>query len=205
MSAATTDRQATQSGNTRLSLPVLADAVIPAGVMVAITAAGYATNAADTAGLRVMGVSTESVDATDESSGALTIDVSRDVYRMENSGDNALDLADVGQPCYVEDNQTVGTDPGSHSVLAGVVMEVDAGGVYVDFTATPLPALADLAAYTDPTTNGEIAALTSSATTTQGEFNALRDKCESLADSHRALIVKHNALLASLQAAGKGI
>ena len=65
--------------------------------------------------------------------------------------------------------------------------------------------LAGLAAYTDPTTNGEIAALTSSATTTQAEFEALRDKCEALADSHRALIVKHNALLAALQAAGKGV
>lgn len=205
MSATTTDRQATRSGNTLLSLPVLADAVIPAGVMVAITAAGYATNAADTAALRVMGVSTESVDATDESSGALTIEVSRDVFRMENSTAAALDLADVGQPCYVEDNQTVGTDPGSHAVLAGLVIEADANGVYVDFTSIPLPVIAGLAAYTDPTTNGEIAALTSSATTTQAEFNALRDKAEALADSHRALIVKHNALLAALQAAGKGV
>ena len=145
MSATTTDRQATRSGNTLLSLPVLANAVIPAGVMVAITAAGYATNAADTAALRVIGVSTESVDATDESSGALTIEVSRDVFRMENSADHALDLADVGQPCYVEDNQTVGTDPGSHSVLAGIVLEADANGVYVDFTSIPLPVLAGLA------------------------------------------------------------
>lgn len=35
--------------------------------------------------------------------------------------------------------------------------------------------------------NGEISALTSSSTTTQAEFNALRDKCEELADDLRAL------------------
>lgn len=36
-------------------------------------------------------------------------------------------------------------------------------------------------------TNSEISALTSSATTTQAEFNALRDKCEELADDLRAI------------------
>lgn len=36
-------------------------------------------------------------------------------------------------------------------------------------------------------TNSEISALTSSATTTQAEFNALRDKCEELADDVRAI------------------
>ena len=36
-------------------------------------------------------------------------------------------------------------------------------------------------------TNGEIAALSSSATTTQAEFNALRDKCEELSDDVRAI------------------
>jgi hypothetical protein len=35
--------------------------------------------------------------------------------------------------------------------------------------------------------NGEIAAITSSATTTQAEFEALRDKCEELADDVRAI------------------
>jgi hypothetical protein len=41
-------------------------------------------------------------------------------------------------------------------------------------------------------TNGEIAALTSSATTTQAEFEALRDKCEELADDVRAIAAALN-------------
>jgi hypothetical protein len=45
-----------------------------------------------------------------------------------------------------------------------------------------------VAALTLGNVNGAIAALTSSSTTTQAEFNALRDACETLADDVRALV-----------------
>lgn len=50
-----------------------------------------------------------------------------------------------------------------------------------------VPARKTVAAVTLGNVNGVIAALTSSATTTQAEFNALRDACETLADDVRAL------------------
>lgn len=134
MSAATTDRNPDKNfDNLVLALPVLADAVIPSGVLVAVNASGYATNGADTAGLRVIGCSTQSVDATGEASGDSTIEVDRRPYLMENSSGNALTIAHVGQLCYVEDNQTVGSDPGDNAIVAGVVHDVTSEGVYVDF------------------------------------------------------------------------
>lgn len=134
MAATTTDRNPDKKfDNLTLALSVLADAVIPSGVLTAVNASGYATNAADTAGLRVIGSSTEAVDATDESSGDSTITVDRRPVLVENSSGNALTIADIGKVCFVEDNQTVGSDPGDNAIVAGIVHDVTTAGVFLDF------------------------------------------------------------------------
>lgn len=142
MSATTVDRNPNKLPDIlTVSLPVLADAVIPAGVLVATNASGYATNGADTVGLVIQGVSQERVDATDLASGAVNIEVNRLPFLMENSATAALTIAHVGQVCYVEDNQTVGSDPGDAAIVAGRVVKVTTDGVFVDPLAAGVGAL----------------------------------------------------------------
>lgn len=64
------------------------------------------------------------------------------------------------------------------------------------------PAGAAQAEVTATSTNGVIAGCTSSAQTTQAEFNALRDECEKASDDARAAIVLANALRTALVDAG---
>lgn len=74
---------------------------------------------------------------------------------------------------------------------------------YWDNTAKRLQTLAEVAhadqgAVTMGNTNGEIAALTFSASPTQAECEALRDKCEELADDVRAILVLLHAIRTAL-------
>ena len=64
------------------------------------------------------------------------------------------------------------------------------------------PASADQAAVTLGNTDGEIGSLTISDPPTQAEVQALRDKCEELADDVRALSVLVHALRGALVAVG---
>ncbi len=56
------------------------------------------------------------------------IDIQQGMAYLKN-GVAALTDADRFQPCYWEDDQTVGGDPST--LLAGIVFDVDAGGVFV--------------------------------------------------------------------------
>lgn len=69
-------------------------------------------------------------------------------------------------------------------------------------TAVVQPSGAAQAEVTATSTNGVIAGLTSSAQTTQAEFNALRDECEKASDDARAAVALANALRLALVNAG---
>ena len=71
-----------------------------------------------------------------------------------------------------------------------------------DVTAVTQPAGADQAAVTLGNTDGEIVGLTISDPPTQVEVQALRDKCEELADDVRALSALVHALRGALVAVG---
>ena len=73
----------------------------------------------------------------------------------------------------------------------------DTIGLY-GVTPVAQPASADQAAVTMGNTNGEISGLSFSSPPTQGECEALRDKCEELADDVRAVVT----LLHALRSAG---
>ncbi len=73
----------------------------------------------------------------------------------------------------------------------------DTIGLY-GVTPVAQPAGADQAAVTMGNTNGEISGLSFSSPPTQGECEALRDKCEELADDVRAVVT----LLHALRSAG---
>ena len=118
--------------------------IIYAGALVAIDSNGEAVNAIDTNALIVIGCAMETVDNTDDGE---TIEVRRGVYRWTNGG--SLTDANIGAFAYVEDNQTVTTAADAdNDIIAGVIVDVDASGVWVDTYAVPAQPAATLTALT---------------------------------------------------------
>lgn len=118
------------------AMPVLASTTIYAGAMVALTPAGYLTNASADASLRVVGVynGSEEVDNSAGSSGDLTAVPERAAFYFANSSStDAIVDADLGRPCYVVDNNTVArTSAYGVRPVAGRVVGVDTSGVLVE-------------------------------------------------------------------------
>jgi hypothetical protein len=132
MSAATTDRSLLRKIVRTLSVAVAATTKIPLGVFAARNAAGYAVNAADAAGLRVLGYTLGMADNTAGANGDINVEIEvGSAILVENDETNPVTIAHVGERCYIVDNQTVSSSPGTHGVVAGIVESVTSGGVYV--------------------------------------------------------------------------
>lgn len=125
------------------NFPVLADAVIYPGALVAINASGFLTPGAPSTTLRCVGIAVPKreqmdrdgiVDATDLSSGDLTCEVQSCIALLAN-GSSSITVADVGNDCYLVDDQTVGrTNGGTSQVSRGdfAFSGTDAVGLTVD-------------------------------------------------------------------------
>lgn len=117
--------------------PVAAATMIYGGHMVALNAAGQAVPAATTPGLTVVGVSDEYADNTAGNAGDRLVIVRRHkVWSFANNSGDAVTQAMVGKACYVTDSTTVagtvGADNTKPRPAAGVVVAVDADGVWVE-------------------------------------------------------------------------
>lgn len=134
MPALTTDRR-TQERLPGIREPgVLAGATIYAGAMVAIDAAGWAVPAAAVAAHRVIGRAEARV-AGGATSGANLVRVKTGVFKYANSAaGDLIARADIGQPAYVVDDQTVAKTSATNTrPVAGTIYDVDADGVWVRF------------------------------------------------------------------------
>jgi hypothetical protein len=110
-----------------------------AGTMVSLNAAGRAIPAADTASTRVIGRAEQSVDNSAGSAGDLSIQVKPGCFKFNNSATQPVTIASIGLVCYVEDDNTVAIAAGpTNDIKAGIVVRVDADGVFVDLSAAPL-------------------------------------------------------------------
>lgn len=121
----------------------LAVAAVWQGGLVAENAAGYGIAAASTAGLRVRGICTASVDNTGGSAGAAAAPVLTNLYvLLDNSTTHAVAQTDVGHPCWVETDHSVCGAAGGSSVFAGIVDRLVNNGtqvwVYVSDSAAHL-------------------------------------------------------------------
>jgi hypothetical protein len=134
MSALTTERDTPRRTGDRLSLPAAAAKTYFAGALVARDAAGRATPGATAAGLRGVGRCQETVDNSAGGNDAVQVPIERGIFRFGNSADaDALGRGDIGQDCYMVDDQTVAkTDGTGTRSVAGKVFDVDALGVWVD-------------------------------------------------------------------------
>lgn len=116
------------NGAKMLFIPVKTGTTIYQGAMVALDASGFAIPAKKATGLTAVGRAEESViNATD----GMCINVKRGVFRWSNSTTNALTAAHLLKPCYMEDDQTVGSLATGSSV-AGLVVGIDESGVAVE-------------------------------------------------------------------------
>ena len=148
-----------RSGQT-VQAPVEASTNLYAGTIGALNAAGNATFAQDIAG-GLVAVGRCETDALNSSgaAGALSVNLKRGVFKLKNSSRSgaayALAAADVGDICFVEDEQTVQKSTGStYKVKAGIFLGLDPddGGAWVDMRLSGV--LGDLLTATQNTLAG---------------------------------------------------
>lgn len=146
MSALSQDRNTRQREGGIKSLLMAEAAVIYGGALVCRNATGYAEPGSTATGLIGVGRANERVDNTDGGDGALSIRVEPGVFVFANSAStDAITIAEIGNPCYVVDDQTVAKTDGSGTrSIAGFVEDVDSLGVWVRFDETLASAYAAL-------------------------------------------------------------
>ena len=146
MAAATAEINTIKRPGNVVAYPIAAATKIYAGTLVALNSSGNALPAADTVGLTVVGVANATVDNSAGIAGALSIDVERGVFKFTNSSTAAVDPDDKNKLCYVEDDNTV-SETTTNSIPAGLVLQVDSDGVWVQLPLAPaqLSAIADAA------------------------------------------------------------
>lgn len=132
MAALTEDRNTARRTGDGISLPAAAAKKFYAGAIVARDAAGNATPGATAANILGMGRCKAFVDNTAGAAGAIRVEIEKGVFRYANSATDPVLVSDIGNDCYIEDDQTVSHTDTNQSV-AGKVYDVDAQGVWVKF------------------------------------------------------------------------
>lgn len=112
-----------------------ASTLIYAGGIVMRNAAGYLIKGATATGSVGVGRAEERVDNSDGANGALPVSYRPGIYRYANSATtDEITISEIGDVCFIVDDQTVAKTNGSASRSpAGVVEDVDAHGVWVRF------------------------------------------------------------------------
>lgn len=135
MTALSADRNtARMQGDDRSGL-VGASTLIYAGGIVMRNAAGYLVKGATATGAVGVGRAEERVDNSAGANGALAVPYRPGVFLFANSGGaDEITIAEIGDVCFIVDDQTVAkTDGSSARSPAGLVEAVDANGVWVRF------------------------------------------------------------------------
>jgi len=136
MTALSTDRNTpARAGFADLKRDLAASTTVFAGSMAAQNAAGAAVPASATNTLTVLGRAKHRASTAAGSTLPTSVEIERGVFRFANSGGgDAITIADYGKPCYAVDDQTVAktSDTGARP-QAGIIRDVDAQGVWVEF------------------------------------------------------------------------
>lgn len=131
MTATTEGRNTKRRTGDKLSVVVNNAATLYAGTLVTLlTATGLAVAGGTAAAGPAVGVASETITGD----GVKTTDVERGIFQFANSAAaDLIEKADIGADCYVVDNQTVAlTDNAGARERAGKIIDVDAGGVWVE-------------------------------------------------------------------------
>lgn len=126
------DRDTPYRSGELFDLPVKGATLIYGGAVV-VLAAGLAEGGLTALSLKVAGVAEDRADNSAGADSDITVKVRRGVFRLANSASGDLiALSDVGSICYLVDDETVAkTSGGSTRSRAGLIVDVDAQGVWV--------------------------------------------------------------------------
>ena len=127
------DRNTQMKDGEEIPVLVAANAVIYAGALVVANAAGYAAPGSVATTHTYLGRAEERVDNTGGANGAKSVRVRRGkAFLFKNHGADLVTQASLGKVCYIVDDETVAlTNGGATRSAAGMVMAVDASGVWV--------------------------------------------------------------------------
>jgi hypothetical protein len=105
-----------------------ANAVVYAGSMVTLTAAGYVRNGV-AGGTRCVGVAQANVNNTGGADGAKNVPVKKGTFQFLNLPADLVTPADIGNDCYLVDDETVArTSNAGARVIAGKVAAIEMMG-----------------------------------------------------------------------------
>ena len=126
MAALTQDRPTPEREGRLVSDPLAANAVVFAGALYVLDAAGNATPATAAAANPVRAVA---LARASQPHGDQRVEGALGVFRFDNDNDgDAITRADIGGDAFVVDDQTVAK---TGTAKAGVVVDVDEAGVWV--------------------------------------------------------------------------
>ena len=131
MTATTNARESKRKDGELISYKMAA-VKVPKGALVNINAAGFATNATDTASETFAGVAYETVDNSGGSAGdkEIRVETCGSFVFVDGGGNGAQ--TDVGVEFKIVDNQTITDAATTNNVKAGICVEsIDAGIVRV--------------------------------------------------------------------------
>jgi len=132
MAALTKDRDTPANDGRTFYAPVAAGVLIFAGALVVLDASGDAKPAVTAVGLKGGGRAKELVDNSGGSAGDVSVTYERGCFRYGNDGN--VTRAHIGGSAYAVDDQTVAPTDGTGTRSAvGVIRDVDALGVWVEF------------------------------------------------------------------------
>lgn len=133
MAAATKNRNTPQRETRRRAYPIGASVIAFAGAIAVLNASGYVVPATTATGLKCVGRFAEYCDNSSGANGAQMVEVESGCFRYDNSASaDEITVADVGEVCYLVDDQTVAlTSATSTRSRAGVIDQVDDAGVWV--------------------------------------------------------------------------
>ncbi|MFC0686406.1 hypothetical protein [Novosphingobium clariflavum] len=112
---------------------VAAGKVAFAGGLACLNAAGFSTPGAVATTLVADGIYKSTVDNTGGADGDQRVEIEKGTFPFANStSTDAITRAEIGDPCYIVDDQTVAKTNGTNTrSAAGTVVDVDAAGVWV--------------------------------------------------------------------------
>lgn len=132
--ALTKDRNTSRRDGIQFNDPMAAGAKVYAGSLVCLDASGNAVPGTPSTTIKARGVAQEQVDNTGGAAGAKRIETRRGVFQFANSAStDQITRAEIGTQCYIVDDQTVAKTSATNTrSVAGVVRDVDDGGVWVE-------------------------------------------------------------------------
>lgn len=142
-----------------LNFPVAASVKIYNGAAIVLDSSGNAKPAVADVGLKCVGRALATADNSSGIAGAITVDVKQGVFWFLNStSGDAIAAANVGQYCYLVDDQTVAlTSSNDTRSVAGIVYAVDSTkGVAVHMQLSSIENTNPLVAAEDVSSSGAL-------------------------------------------------